>query len=93
MSAALRKTEPKEIIWTPEREKAFDMLKKALCDVCHLTIPMPEDTYIVYTDASYMGIGGVLSVSIGKDRNCQLHYFQDSFVLVKRIIHHQKLKV
>ena len=39
------------------------MLKKALCDVCHLTISMPEDTYIVYTDASYMGIGGVLSVS------------------------------
>ena len=63
LSAALRKTEPKEIIWTPEREKAFDMLKKALCDVCHLTIPMPEDTYVVYTDASYMGIGGVLSVS------------------------------
>ena len=53
---------------------------------------MPEDTYIVYTDASYMGIGGVLRVS-RKDRNCQLHSFQDSFVLVKRIIHHQKLNV
>ena len=39
------------------------MLKKAICDICHLTIPMPEDTYIVYTDASYIGIGGVLSVS------------------------------
>ena len=44
LSAALRKTERKEIIWTLEREKAFDMFKKALCDVCHLTIPMPEDT-------------------------------------------------
>ena len=63
LSAALRKTEPKEIIWTPEREKAFYTLEKPLCDVCYLTIPTPEDTYIVYTDASYMGIGGVLSVS------------------------------
>ena len=39
------------------------MLKKALCDVCPLTIPMPEDTYIIHTDASYMGFGGVLNVS------------------------------
>ena len=61
LSAALRKTKPKEII--SEREKAFDMLKKALWYVCHLTIPMPKDTYFVYIDASFMGIGGVLNVS------------------------------
>ena len=48
LSAALSKTEPKEVIWTFEREKAFYRLKKALCDVYHLSIFMLEEAYIVY---------------------------------------------
>ena len=92
LSAALRKTKPKEIIWTSEREKAFYMLKKALCDVCHLTIPMPEDTYFVYIDASYMGISGVLNVS-REGQELPVVFLSRELHLVKRIMHHQKLNV
>ena len=65
------------------------MLKKALCDVYHLTISMPEDTYVLHTDASYMGIGGVLSVS-REGQELLVTFFHDSFILVKRITHLQK---
>ncbi len=49
-------------VWTEDMEIAFDTLKNALCEVCTLTIPTAEDQYIIHTDASYAGVGGVLSV-------------------------------
>ncbi len=62
LTASLRKSEPMKTVWTEEMEIAFDTLKNVLCEVCTLTIPTAEDQYIIHTDASYAGVGGVLSV-------------------------------
>jgi hypothetical protein len=47
--------------WTPEVEAAFQMLKGALCTAPLLAYPQPRERFIVDTDASNVGIGGVLS--------------------------------
>jgi hypothetical protein len=47
--------------WTPEVEAAFQTIKGALCAAPILAYPKPGERYIVDTDASNFGIGGVLS--------------------------------
>ena len=44
-------------------EDAFNMLRDTLCKHTQLTIPSPEDSFILATDASGQGIGAVLSVT------------------------------
>jgi hypothetical protein len=54
--------------WTPEVETAFQTLKGALCASPILAYPQPGERFIVDTDASNIGIGGVLSqVQDGKE--------------------------
>jgi hypothetical protein len=48
-------------LWTPGVETAFQTLKRALCTVPILAYPKPGERFIVDTDASNFGIGGVLS--------------------------------
>ena len=48
--------------WTPEREQAFSDIHELISHECVLTIPVPEDSFSVITDASCRGIGGVLQV-------------------------------
>jgi hypothetical protein len=47
--------------WTPDVETAFQTLKRALCTAPILAYPKPGERFIVDTDASNFGIGGVLS--------------------------------
>jgi hypothetical protein len=47
--------------WTPEVETAFQTLKETLCTAPILAYPQPGGKFIVDTDASNVGIGGVLS--------------------------------
>jgi hypothetical protein len=55
-------TEEKQAFrWTPEVETAFQTLKGALCTAPILAYPQPGERFIVDTDASNFGIGGVLS--------------------------------
>ena len=42
--------------------EAFHHLKVCLYDVCKLTIPSQEDTFVLHTDASGAGIGATLNV-------------------------------
>ena len=88
LTASLRKSEPMKVVWTGDMETAFNALKKALCDVCALTIPSAEDKYVVHTDASYLGVGGVLSVCM--DSSGQLHSTLVSSALRRRITLHRK---
>lgn len=50
--------------WKEEHEVAFQQLKKLLCEAPILTYPIPESKFILDTDASNQGIGGVLSQEI-----------------------------
>jgi hypothetical protein len=47
--------------WTPEMEAAFQSPKDALCTAPILVYSQPRERFVVGTDASNVGIGGVLS--------------------------------
>jgi hypothetical protein len=47
--------------WTSEAQAAFEKLQVALCAAPILAYPKPGEEFIVDTDASDCGIGGVLS--------------------------------
>jgi hypothetical protein len=47
-------------VWDEECEKSFRTLKKKLTQAPVLTIPDPENKYVVFCDASSKGLGGVL---------------------------------
>ncbi len=53
---------PGKVIWTPEMDDAFAKLCIRLCDMCVLHVPSHSDQFILHTDASGRGIGGVLNV-------------------------------
>ena len=61
LSPATSKLTPSKVLWTEEMETAFTHVHECVSNVCILTIPLPEDMSIV-TDASRLGIGGVLQV-------------------------------
>ncbi len=48
--------------WTEEMEGAFATLCKSLCDCVVLHVPVLSDVFILYTDASGVGIGACLHV-------------------------------
>jgi hypothetical protein len=55
--------------WATEAETAFQALKEALCTTHVVGYPRPGEKFIVDTDASNVGIGGVLSqVQDGSER-------------------------
>jgi hypothetical protein len=55
--------------WSPESETAFHCLKDALCTTPVLGYPQSGEKFIVDSDASNVGIGGILSqVQDGRER-------------------------
>ena len=55
----LKKNE--DIIWTTECQKALDTLKEAMKKTPVLAHPDIEKPFILYTDASYIGLGFILA--------------------------------
>ena len=56
-------------VWNNEQEEAFVGLRERLCVAPILAYPVPNVKFILDTDASNDGIGGVLSQEIeGKER-------------------------
>ena len=56
-------------VWTDEAQKAFEMLKSSLVSSPILGYPCEEGLYVLDTDASNIGVGGVLSqVQDGQER-------------------------
>ena len=62
LSPATSKNAPSVVVWDSAMLKAFETLKGMLCSVCALTIPSPEDFFVLNTDASGLGIGATLNV-------------------------------
>ena len=48
------------IVWDEEGETAFNEILYIMSHTTSLCIPLPEDTFSLVTDASGLGIGGVL---------------------------------
>ena len=53
---------PSRIVWAKESELAFHTILSCISCNTELCIPLPEDLFSVVTDASGLGIGGVLQV-------------------------------
>jgi len=47
-------------VWDAKCEKSFQELKKRLTSAPVLIFPNPKESFVVYCDASKMGLGGVL---------------------------------
>ena len=56
------KQSPHRIVWTEEGKSAFYDICNAISTKCSLCIPLPSDSFSLVTDASGLGIGGVLQV-------------------------------
>ena len=58
--------------WNTEHQQSFDLLKEKLINAPILKYPSFNQRFIIRTDASYEGIGGVLLKKIQKPkRNIQ----------------------
>jgi len=62
LSPATSKLAPAKVSWTEDMDLAFHRICESVSNACILTIPLPEDTMSIVTDASGSGIGGVLQV-------------------------------
>lgn len=51
----------KPIPWTTQAQDTFACLKRALCKYPMLHVPLSDKPFIVYTDASSVGLGAVIS--------------------------------
>ena len=69
--------EKRQFDWNHECEEAFNNLKQRLCETPILGYPDPENEFIVDTDASNTGLGGVLSQKRG-DQEVAIAYFSKS---------------
>ena len=49
-----------EFVWLPEHQKSFEEIRDFICKAPCLKFPNYNKGFIVATDASYKGIGGVL---------------------------------
>ncbi len=63
LSPAVALKAPQGVVWMEGMTAAFRELKLSLCNHVVLTIPGPEDEFVLYTDASGDGIGGCLHVN------------------------------
>ncbi|GJR80271.1 putative reverse transcriptase domain-containing protein [Tanacetum coccineum] len=50
----------KEFIWREEQEEAFEILKQGFCKATILALPKGTENFMVYCDASHLGLGCVL---------------------------------
>jgi len=60
------KAAPSKVVWTKEGERAFMSIREMISVSCSLCIPLPSDVFSVVSDASSLGIGGVLQVWRGE---------------------------
>src|SRR5262245_38192266 len=68
----LKKDTP--FIWNQEAQKAFDTLKEKMSEAPVLAHPKYDQPFILYTDASYLGLGFVLAQQAEDGREHPVRY-------------------
>ncbi len=56
------KGSPDRLVWTDDCQSAFDCLRVSLCGSVCLCVPSPQDSFVLYTDASDRAVGACLHV-------------------------------
>ena len=51
---------PRNLVWSPEHQRAFDDTKKTLASAATLSFPVPESPITLTTDASNVAVGAVI---------------------------------
>jgi len=68
LTVATSKDAPVRVLWTEDMERAFVALRKSLCRVTCLNVPVCGDIFVLHTDASGVAIAGCLHVNrIGEE--------------------------
>ena len=62
LTSLTTKQVPSKVVWTEEGERAFKHICVTIANSCSQCIPLPQDNCYLVTDASGLGIGGVLLV-------------------------------
>ncbi len=62
LSPAVSLTSPAKVVWTEEMSLAFNHLRESLCVRVVLFVPVANDCFCLYTDASGDGVGACLHV-------------------------------
>ena len=78
-----KKDAPNKVLCTPECQRAFDSLKKALCSPGILRSPDFNRPFILQTDASNHGVGAVFSQRNGDNVECPVAYFSRKLLLLE----------
>ena len=68
----MRKDVPYE--WKEEQQKAFELLKQKLIEAPILTHPNFDKLFLIYTDASGIGLGAILSQKDDQNRERVIRY-------------------
>jgi hypothetical protein len=79
ISNKISRTVPFSTIWTDQAQEAFDNLKKAMTTPPVLGYPNPYKPFILYTDASDIGIGYILAQIGDDDKEHVLYYGSKKF--------------
>ena len=66
LTEATKKHAPNVLSWSKEMCDAFGLLCNCLADFSVLTLPNESDQFVLYTDASGVGVGAMLSVVRGE---------------------------
>ena len=72
LNILLRKNQP--FVWGQAQEQSFQQLKKALTTAPVLTFPDYTLPFVIYTDASALGVGAVLMQTVKSGKNKVLGY-------------------
>ena len=62
LTPATSKSAPPKVTWTDSMDDAFHSIRELMCSCTKLIVPLPSDRFSIITDASGLGIGGVLQV-------------------------------
>ena len=68
-----------KFVWTKECETAFLTLKEQLVSSPILAFPVPDSDYILYTDASDVGVGAVLAQEREEEEQRVISYASKAF--------------
>ena len=62
LSPCTSKSAPPKVVWTDSMDDAFHAIRELMCKCTTLIVPLPSDRFSIITDASGLGVGGVLQV-------------------------------